>query len=435
MPGGNVCEENLEQRIERIRKRDEEIEKKHREAEADRLAALQANAMVKMTAPSDDEWPKAHKYDKLDFTYDVKNDDADSDEKKTMDESRLQRPFKKFPEGQGPPADPTYNFLADAERDGKSQANIASNDNKNWRANNNNNNNNSNITGASNNNNRRNNSNNSSFNRGRNGGKGKNPLQKGKSDEPILRKNDRERTNEVRQNHEPRLQRQKSSDGMWRRTDDRKYDGKEVKINVPNSPTGKKIDGKIGALNSNAKLSSKASIQQRAIPAKSDADNLQQKLSDLSIEKRGNITVSVTKDGEVKSVKLEAARVFGTGRVGGGALMRQPHQQQQQQQRQQQQSFVSNTMPAMMDTNLNANASALINMNYPVIDQFKPPNSQLKSESLIQAPIITPKPIINGVPFKLPSVQDRLVKNRVFFDENLKNTVHSGNGKSYAGNQ
>lgn len=101
MPGGGVCDENLEQRIERIRKRDEEIEKKHREAEADRLAALQANAMVKTTAPSDDEWPKAHKYDKLDFTYDVKNDNAESDEKKPTEEIRLQRPFKKFPEGQG----------------------------------------------------------------------------------------------------------------------------------------------------------------------------------------------------------------------------------------------------------------------------------------------------------------------------------------------
>lgn len=38
MPGGDVHTESLEQRIERIRKRDEEIEQKHREAEADRLA-------------------------------------------------------------------------------------------------------------------------------------------------------------------------------------------------------------------------------------------------------------------------------------------------------------------------------------------------------------------------------------------------------------
>lgn len=298
MPGGNICEENLEQRIERIRKRDEEIEKRHREAEADRLMALQANAMVKTTAPSDEDWPKAHKYDKLDFTYDVKNEDTDTDEKKPLDEVRLTRPFKKFPEGQGPPADPTYNFLADAERDGKALANNASNDNKNWRANNNN----SNNSGT--NNNRRNNANNSSFNRGRNGAKGKNPLQKGKSnDEPILRKNDRER------NNEPRMQRQTSNDGMWRRNDDnKKNDGKDVRNNVPNSPTGKKIDER--QLNANLKTSNKQSMQQRMVQAQPEADHLQQKLSDLSIEKRGNITVSVTKDGEVKSVKCKSLTFY-----------------------------------------------------------------------------------------------------------------------------
>lgn len=110
--GGNICEENLEQRIERIRKRDEEIEKRHREAEADRLAALASNAMVKTTAPADDDWPKAHKYDKLDFTYDVKSDNTGTDADKkipTTDDLRLQRPVKKF--WTAPPADPSYNFL------------------------------------------------------------------------------------------------------------------------------------------------------------------------------------------------------------------------------------------------------------------------------------------------------------------------------------
>lgn len=295
MPGGNVCEENLEQRIERIRKRDEEIEKKHREAEEDRLAALQANAMVKTTAPSDEDWPKAHKYDKLDFTYDVKDENVDNDEKKSIDETRSQRQFTKFADGAGPPADPSYNFLADAERDGKMQTNNASNENKlNWRVNNNN----SNSTGSI--NNRRNNTNNSSFNRGNNGAKGKNPSQKGKyNDEPILRKNDRER------NNEPRLQRQKSSDGMWRRNnDDKKIDGQEAKNHVKNSTGGKKADSPTGKMTAPFKESNKTSIQQRHSPIKSPIQsNQQQKLSDLSIEKRGNITVSVNKDGEVKSVK------------------------------------------------------------------------------------------------------------------------------------
>lgn len=287
MPGG-INDENLEQRIERIRKRDEEIEKRHREAEADRLAALQANAMVKTTAPADDDWPKAHKYDKLDFTYDVKCDQIDGDEKKPTDEPRLQRPFKKFPEGQGPPSDPKFNFLADAERDGKTTqqpgAN-ASNENKNWRANTNNN-----SSSNSTNINRRNNSNNSSFNRGRNGtGKGG----KSQADGPILRKNDRER------NNEQRIQRQTSSDGMWRRAaaDDTKEPPKK---NFPTSPTGKNTfkDSKTGG--------NKPTAQQRMAPSSPESEAIQHKLSDLSIEKRGNITVSVTKDGEVKSVKCKA---------------------------------------------------------------------------------------------------------------------------------
>lgn len=304
MPGGNVCDENLEQRIERIRKRDEEIEKRHREAEADRLAALQANAMVKTTAPADDDWPKAHKYDKLDFTYDVKCEQTDTDvTKKPTDETRPQRPFKKFPEGQGPPSDPKFNFLADAERDGKVQGANVQNENKNWRANNNNSNNNS---SSNNSNNRRNNSNNNSFNRGRNGGgkggmgKSQADAKKGKSnDEPILRKNDRERKNEQR------MQRQKSSDGMWRRPSD---ETKEPKKNVSNSPTGKSADNRQAAT-SNFDANSKAGankplVQQRMAQSQQiDSDNIQQQLSDLSIEKRGNIYVSVTKDGEVKSVK------------------------------------------------------------------------------------------------------------------------------------
>jgi hypothetical protein len=63
--------EDLEERIARIKKRNEEIEKKHREAEADRLMALKENAMVAIKPPKDDDWPREHKYDKLDFTYDV----------------------------------------------------------------------------------------------------------------------------------------------------------------------------------------------------------------------------------------------------------------------------------------------------------------------------------------------------------------------------
>ena len=42
----NQSTEDLEERIARIKKRNEEIEKKYREAEADRLMALKDNALI-----------------------------------------------------------------------------------------------------------------------------------------------------------------------------------------------------------------------------------------------------------------------------------------------------------------------------------------------------------------------------------------------------
>lgn len=231
-------------------------------------------------------------------------------------------------------------------------------------------------------------------------------MQKGKSnDEPILRKNDRERTNDTR------VQRQISSDGMWRRNDDTKKDTKSDAYNLSsgkNSVKKSTVDDRqiFGKNDGNSKTNNGPSIQQRIIQSKPEANRLQQKLSDLSIEKRGNITVSVTKDGEVKSVKLETARAIGSGRVGGGALRHNVQQQQQ--------PFAANPSTVGMDST----------MIYPVIDQFQP---QYEAQT---ATVPAPKPvsnIVNGVPFKLPSVQDRLIKNRVFFDGNLKYEAQTGN--------
>lgn len=108
--------------------------------------------------------------------------------------------------------------------------------------------------------------------------------------------------------------------------------------------------------------------------------------------------------------------------------MRQNIQQSHQQ-------FVTST-PVIMDANLNAPS-----MNYyPIIDNFKPQHQhqpQLQATPAL-APVAVPKPttnIVNGVPFKLPSVQDRLIKNRVFFDGNLKNVAQTGNGSPVAGNE
>lgn len=81
----------------------------------------------------------------------------------------------------------------------------------------------------------------------------------------------------------------------------------------------------------------------------------------------------------------------------------------------------------MMDAHLNMNAAPAL-FNYPVIDQFMPQPAQIQVQPklALEQPIIQAVPInnaVNGIAFKLPSVQDRLIKNRVFFDENMKNVT------------
>lgn len=306
MPGGNFRDESLEARIERIRERDEEIEKRHREAEADRLAALQANAMVKTTAPKDEDWPKAHKYDKLDFTYDVKADDVDESNKKAG--SVLSRNYKKFPEGQGPPADPTYNFLADAERDGTAKNGAANSEaeKKDWRAS---------CTGGH--LNRRGNNNNNSFNKGRNNGNGKgkgNATGPGKfqqrnsagaDGEYSSWKNERERIDESRVN------RQKSDEGKWRREWDNEKTAQDTSNQSKVANTGNVAPKVANTPINNARSPTADSVPiDDSNAANADvsklANRLPQKFNELNIEKRGNITVSISQDGEVKSVKCES---------------------------------------------------------------------------------------------------------------------------------
>lgn len=116
----SIIQENLEERMARIAKRNEEIEQKHREAEEDRLRALMDNAMVAIKAPTDEEWPREHKYDNLDFTYDVNENTSDDtvQVEKPVPKFKSGKEYKVFSEGEGPPSDPTYSFLADAVRDG-----------------------------------------------------------------------------------------------------------------------------------------------------------------------------------------------------------------------------------------------------------------------------------------------------------------------------
>ncbi|EAA14943.4 AGAP009071-PA [Anopheles gambiae str. PEST] len=119
-------QEDLEARIARIKKRNEEIEKKYREAEEDRLRAMKENAMVEIKPPKDDDWPREHKYDKIDFNYELDESTlAQLEERKKEKNAFIQKiakEYKGFAEGEGPPPDPAYSFLADVERDGEKAA-------------------------------------------------------------------------------------------------------------------------------------------------------------------------------------------------------------------------------------------------------------------------------------------------------------------------
>lgn len=313
-----VPKENLDERIERIRKRNEELEKKHREAEEDRLMALKDNAMVKTKMPTDNDWPKGHRYDTLDFTYDQKDapltpsDSGDDSikslgrkiEKTIPKDGKQGRDYKKFADGEGPPPDPSYNFLADAERDGTIDKTSA--DKKDWRQPNNGNGGNANTRNRGglnnsfrgrNNKPRNSNGNNSG---GMNGGGGTNNRyhKHDSNNEFNAWKNERERIDEAR------IGRQKIGDGKWRREwDSDKLNDDETIMKIEKISINDTYPG--------GQQPPQKSPNHHQSPVQHDNRNGTMSggprtvAVELPMEKRGNIMVSVSQDGEVKSVKRE----------------------------------------------------------------------------------------------------------------------------------
>ncbi|XP_063701011.1 transcription factor mef2A-like [Culicoides brevitarsis] len=118
----SMKKESLEERLERIRKKNEEIEKKHQETERDKLLAKVQGALVDCKA-SDDDWPKGHKYDKLDFTYDVPADKLEAEKAAKLELQQRREQSKQPTNSRGSrftdiPQDPK-SFLADEERGDK----------------------------------------------------------------------------------------------------------------------------------------------------------------------------------------------------------------------------------------------------------------------------------------------------------------------------
>lgn len=343
--------ENLDERMERIRRRNEELEQKHREAEADRLAALKNNAMVVTTRPTiagsadddeDDDWPRAHRYDTFEFAYestgaDGKSTTAAAAAKSQSDPSDTDgsissastsaaidaagkevpkgpggRDYKKFAVGEGPPPDPSFNFLADAERDGRQRrkaaaaaaaggtattpttpnvANANERSNKDWRSQ-------QPVDDAQ----RPRGGLNGSFKAGggqqragsaNNNARGRAPRTPTNANNVDDQwKTERERIDEAR------IGRQMMGDGKWRREWDNE------KVAVADAKGGQKqTTAALAAKMDNLQIEVEQPVTTTASAGRRIVAN--QNVNNNAVERRGNLTVSLSKDGEVKSVKCE----------------------------------------------------------------------------------------------------------------------------------
>ncbi|KAL6258743.1 hypothetical protein P5V15_010693 [Pogonomyrmex californicus] len=109
----------LEEKINKIRQQNEEIRRRHEEVEEDKKNAAKLNALVQMVPSTD--WPE--RKEPPEFS----NPPRPSNKSKPAKEhhehphsyhaSGEGRKVHTFAQGQGPPPDPKYNFLADAERE------------------------------------------------------------------------------------------------------------------------------------------------------------------------------------------------------------------------------------------------------------------------------------------------------------------------------
>ncbi|OXU27539.1 hypothetical protein TSAR_016186 [Trichomalopsis sarcophagae] len=113
----------LEEKINKIRLQNEEIRRRYEEVEADKKHAAKQNALVQMV-PSDD-WPE--RKEPPEFSSPPKNVQKQKSLNKEHNDrlpqhfssiqDRLGKKDHKFTQGNGPPPDPKYNFLADSERE------------------------------------------------------------------------------------------------------------------------------------------------------------------------------------------------------------------------------------------------------------------------------------------------------------------------------
>ncbi|XP_011883058.1 PREDICTED: coiled-coil domain-containing protein 9-like isoform X3 [Vollenhovia emeryi] len=110
----------LEEKINKIRQQNEEIRRRHEEVEEDKKNAAKLNALVQMVPSTD--WPE--RKEPPEFSNPPRTGNKTKPAKEHHEHSQQYQPASgegrkghAFAQGQGPPPDPKYNFLADAERE------------------------------------------------------------------------------------------------------------------------------------------------------------------------------------------------------------------------------------------------------------------------------------------------------------------------------
>ncbi|EZA60051.1 hypothetical protein X777_15333 [Ooceraea biroi] len=110
----------LEEKINKIRQQNEEIRRRHEEVEEDKKNAAKLNALVQMVPSTD--WPE--RKEPPEFSNPPRASNKPKPTKEHHEHPHQYhsvggegRKVHTFAQGQGPPPDPKYNFLADAERE------------------------------------------------------------------------------------------------------------------------------------------------------------------------------------------------------------------------------------------------------------------------------------------------------------------------------
>ncbi|KZC13998.1 PREDICTED: GATA zinc finger domain-containing protein 14-like [Dufourea novaeangliae] len=106
----------LEEKINKIRQQNEEIRRRYEEVEEDKKNAAKLNALVQMVPSSD--WPERKEPPEFSTPPKVKQKSAkEKYEYQSQAHSVEGKKTHSFAQGEGPPPDPKYNFLADSERE------------------------------------------------------------------------------------------------------------------------------------------------------------------------------------------------------------------------------------------------------------------------------------------------------------------------------